>query len=179
MRRTAVTAASAALAVALLSAPVGASASTIYPPSGSCTTTPSTFTAGGTVEFACSEGTFSADEQVTITVTGENGANVRFAHAKFAVSTGSTVRQATSAGALDAVSITFPADASGVYNIEAISPTSAGGTASASLTTADGLPATGGNADAVLGMWVGGGALVAAGVAIAAITVVRRRADRI
>ncbi|KAA9088957.1 cell wall protein [Microbacterium radiodurans] len=179
--RTTALAAAALGAAAIVAAgaalPAAASASTIYPPTNSCTTNPSTFTAGGTVAFGCTDGTFGPDEAVTITVRGENGAGVDFAVASFAVTTGSTVRQSTAAGALDDVTLTFPADAVGVYNIEAISASSAGGTASASVTTEAGLPATGGDARTALGLWVGGGALVAAGAVIAITTAVRRAQD--
>lgn len=174
MRRTAFFAAATALAAVLVAAPAAADASTIYPPSNSCSTTPSTFVAGETVQFRCADGTFSADEQVTVTVTGENGAATTFAMVKLAVSTGSTVRQSTAGGALETVSITFPAGATGVYNIEAISPTSAGGAASASVVTEAGLAATGGDAAAATGLWIGGGALVLGGAALAVVTATRR-----
>lgn len=181
MRRTASFAAAAALAAAIVALPAAASASTtgatIYPPTNSCTTTPSTFVAGSTAEFACADGTFGPDEAVTITVRGENGAGVVFARASFAVTTGTTVRESTASGALEPVALTFPADAVGVYNIEAISASSAGGTASASVTTEAGLPATGGDARTALGLWVGGGSLVAAGATIALAAAVRRARD--
>ncbi|MGZ0069138.1 cell wall protein [Microbacterium arborescens] len=180
MRRTASLAAVAVLAAAIIALPAAASASTgatIYPPTNSCTTTPSAFVAGGTVEFACADGTFGANEEITITVRGENGAAVAFARAAFAVTTGSTVRESSEQGALAPVAITFPADAVGVYNIEAISASSAGGTASASVVDASGLPATGGDARTSLGLWVGGGALVAAGATIALASALRRARD--
>lgn len=182
MRRTASLAAAAALAAAIVAVPAAASASstgaTIYPPTNSCTTTPSAFVAGATVEFACADGTFGPSEAVTVTVRGENGAGVAFAHIAFsAVTTGSTVRESSAQGALAPVSLTFPADAVGVYNVEAISASSAGGTASASVTDAAGLPATGGDARTTLGLWVGGGALVVAGATIALASAVRRARD--
>ena len=74
--------------------------------------------------------------------------------------------------------ITLPANASGVYNIAAISATSAGGAASASIVGADGLPSTGGNSDQLLGVWIGGGALVLAGAVIVIARVARARRDR-
>ncbi len=177
MRPSARLAAATVLAAGLVSIPAVVSASTIYPPTNSCTTTPSTFTAGGTVEFACNDNTFGADEPVTITVTGENGSAVSFGSVAFAVSTASTVRSSTPSGALAPVSITFPSDAVGVYNIEAISPSSAGSTASASVVTEAGLPATGADSRTLTGLWVGGGALVAAGATIAITAAVRRARD--
>jgi len=159
-------------------APAAAHASAIYPPSNACSANPSTITAGSTVDFSCDAATFAPDEAVTITVTGENGANTSFAFVRFAVTTGSTVRTSTSTGALDPVTITLPSDARGVYNIEAISATSAGGTASASISAeGSGLPTTGGDSTALIGLLIGGGALVAAGAAVAITSVVRRRRD--
>lgn len=155
-----------------------AQASTIYPPVDSCTTSPASVGAGETLEFSCNEGTFGALEAVTITVRGENGAGATFAFAHFAVSTGSVARTSGADGALAPVRITLPANASGVYNIAAISATSAGGAASASIVGADGLPSTGGNSDQLLGVWIGGGALVLAGAVIVIARVARARRDR-
>lgn len=178
MRRTARLAVVSVVALAAaFAAPAAASASTIYPPTNACTTTPSTFTAGSTVQFACDADTFGSDEPVTITVTGENGASVAFGRVAFAVSTANTLRQSTAAGALEPVSITFPDDAVGVYNVEAISPSSAGGVASASVVTDAGLPATGAESRTLLGLWIGGGALVAAGATIVVTAAVRRSQD--
>ena len=73
------------------------------------------------------------------------------------------------------MSITLPADARGTYNIAAVSPTSAGGTAAVTVTAADGaLPTTGLDTAAVTGLLIGGGALLVAGAAIAITVAVRR-----
>lgn len=167
----------AALAVAAtLGAPAAAQASTIYPPSGSCTTTPAAVQAGGTIAFGCAAGTFSGDEAVTITVTGENGANAAIGMLRFAITTASEIVQSQTDGSLADIDITLPSDATGTYNIAAVSATSAGGTAAVSITGADGLPATGLDSSSTLGLWIGGGALVAAGAALALAAVARRRA---
>ena len=168
----------AAISIAAVAAPSAASASTIYPPAGSCTTSPATMTAGSTVTFACSGGTFSAEEPVTVTVTGENGADSTFGMIRMAISTASAGFTSTSEGALEPVRITLPANASGTYNIAAVSPTSAGGTAAASITTAEGLPTTGLDQSSLAIVWIGGGALLAAGAVLAIVAGVRRSRDR-
>lgn len=149
-------------------------AGVIYPPSDACSVSPSAAGANETLDFFCGDATFGPNETVTITVTGENGAGATFAFVKFAVSTGSTVRTSTAAGALPPVSITLPSDARGVYNIEAISSTSAGGVASATIAADGQLPVTGGDSSQLLGLWIGGGTLLIAGAAIAIATAVRR-----
>ena len=165
-------------AVMLLGPATAAHAETIYPPSGSCTANPTTVTPGSTVKFQCAADTFSASEDVTITVSGENGSGATIGMLKFAISTASG--QATSGpdGSLPTVSITFPSDARGTYNIEAISSTSPGGTAAVSVTNPDGsLPVTGLDSSTMTGLWIGGGLLLLAGAALAIVAVVRRRRD--
>ena len=73
----------------------------------------------------------------------------------------------------------FPSTASGVYNLTAVSEGSAGGTASVTVvpaTTSGGgsLPATGIDSSSLLGLWVGGGALILVGGTLAVATTVRR-----
>ncbi|MDE0545351.1 cell wall protein [Microbacterium sp. C7(2022)] len=176
--RLARAAAGAALAGAFtLAGPAVAQASTIYPPAGSCTATPTTTSAGGTVQFECAEGTFSGDEEVTITVTGENGGSATIGMVRTAISTVSDTAPSEADGSLAALPITFPTDASGTYNIAAVSPTSAGGTATVTVTTdSSGLPVTGLDSGTMMGLWIGGGALLLAGGALAITAVARRRA---
>ncbi|WP_435526788.1 cell wall protein [Microbacterium aurantiacum] len=164
-------------AVAALSVPAAAHASTIYPPSGSCTATPATATPGGTTIFACDPATFSANEPVTITVTGENGSDAVIGMIR-TVSTASGNAVSAADGSLAGVRITFPTDARGTYNIAAFSSTSAGGTSAVSVTNPDGsLPVTGFDSATMTGLWVGGGLLLLAGVALGVVAVVRRRRD--
>ena len=171
-------AAVAALATfAVLGAPAAAQASTIYPPSGACTASPATTQPGSTIGFECAAGTFSGDESVTVTVTGENGAAATIGMVRFAISTASEVVTSEANGSLAPLSITLPSNATGTYNIAAISSTSAGGTAAVSITGADGLPVTGLDSGSMLGLWIGGGALVLAGAALGIAAVVRRRRD--
>ena len=174
-RRTALVAALATFAI--LGAPAAAQASTIYPPSGACTTSPATAQPGASIAFECAAGTFSSSETVTVTVTGENGAAASIGMVRFAITTASEVVTSTANGSLAPLSITLPPNASGTYNIAAISSTSAGGTAAVSITGADGLPVTGLDSSSMLGLWIGGGALVAAGAALGIAAIVRRRRD--
>lgn len=167
----------AALATAAtLAAPAAANA-TIYPPSNACSVSPTAVAPGATVTFSCGDGTFQPGELVSVTVEGNTAATFQ-GQIKLAVtSTGS--KAATGTGALSASSITFPSDASGVYNITATSEGSVGGTASVTVTSGSttgtgGLPATGLDSGSLLGLWVGGGALVLAGGAIAVGAAVRR-----
>lgn len=166
-------------ALTTLMLPTAATASTIYPPVGACSIEPAAITAGGTVVLECDDNTFSSNETVTITVTGENGAAATIGMVKFAITTASGTTTSTSTGALQRVSIVMPSDASGTYNIAAVSPTSSGGTAAASITRDDGgLPGTGMDSASLLGLWVGGGALVLAGLTLTAVAVSRRIAAR-
>lgn len=158
--------------------PALAHAATIYPPVDSCTVDPATASAGGTIAFSCAAASFGANEPVTITVTGENGAEASFAFVHFAVSTASAARTSRGDGSLGTVNVTLPAGAIGVYNIAAVSPSSAGGAASASIVGADGLPTTGGDSGQLLGVWIGGGALVLAGVIVLVTRLVRSRRER-
>ena len=170
-----ITAVAALVAASALALPAAAQADTIYPPSNACSVVQSRVTPGATITFNCVNGTFSPGEFVTVTVEGNTPANVGFV--KFAVtSSGSTT--STEAGAIS-VPITFPSNASGNYNIAAASATSAGGTATVSVAAAAGggsgsLPATGIDSSSLLGLWVGGGALVLAGGAVALTAAVRR-----
>ncbi|MFK4807819.1 LPXTG cell wall anchor domain-containing protein [Microbacterium sp. ZW CA_36] len=162
---------------AVIAVPTAASASTIYPPSGSCTTTPATAQAGGTIVFACAAETFSSDETVTITVTGENGAGASIGMVRFAITTASDTTSSAEDGSLAPIDIALPSNATGTYNIAAVSSTSAGGTAAVTITGADGLPATGLDQGQTIGLWIGGGALLLAGAALAVVAAVRRSRD--
>lgn len=176
-----ITAVAALVAASAFALPTAAQADTIYPPSNACNVVPAVITPGATVTFNCSNGTFSPSEFVSVTVEGNTGADVGFI--KFAVtSTGSTT--STAAGAIS-VPISFPSNASGNYNITAVSATSAGGASTVSIGAAAGggsggsdggtsLPATGIDSSSLLGLWVGGGALVLAGGAVALTAAVRR-----
>lgn len=171
-----ITAVAALVAASALALPAAAQAAPpIYPPSNACSVVPAVITPGATVTFNCTDGSFTPGEFVSITVEGNTSATVGFI--KFAVtSSGSTT---ASAGGSISVPITFPSNASGNYNIAATSATSAGGVSSVSIGSATGggsgsLPATGIDSNSLLGLWVGGGALVLAGGAVALTAAVRR-----
>lgn len=173
--RTAIAAATL-VAAGLFAAPAAAQASSIYPPTGSCTVSTTTITPGSTITFSCVAETFSPNETVTITVTGENGTAARIGMVRFAIGTASGTATSASNGSLPGVPITLPSNATGTYNIAAFSPTSAGGTAAATITNADGsLSATGLDGGSMMGVWIGGGALVIAGGALAIAAAMRRR----
>ncbi|WES62871.1 hypothetical protein P0L94_10410 [Microbacter sp. GSS18] len=160
-----------------------AQASTIYPPSNACTVAPTVASPNSRVVFECSDGTFSPSEQVTITVEGATSVSVGFM--KFAT-TSSGTSTSSSTGSLS-TGLTFPSDASGVYNITASSSTSAGGSASVTVSAtgsgsgSDGgtLPVTGMESGELLGLWVGGGALILAGGAIAVAASIRRNRAKV
>lgn len=172
-----ITAVAALVAASALALPTAAQADTIYPPSNACSVVPTVITPGATVTFNCSNGTFTPGEFVSVTVEGNTRANVGFVKLAPVTSNGSTTASGT--GSIS-VPIAFPSDASGNYNITAVSETSAGGAATVSVaastggTGGDSLPATGLDSSSLLGLWVGGGALVLAGGAVALTAAVRR-----
>lgn len=166
----------ALVAASLFAFAPAASASTIYPPSGSCTTAPTATTAGGTVQFACQAGTFAPAEDITITVTGENGAASTIGMVRTAITTASGMARSDADGALPGIALTLPSDATGTYNVAALSASSAGGTAAVTIRAADGsLSATGVDGGALAALLIGGGGLVALGAVIAIVAAVRRR----
>src|SRR6478609_3229408 len=129
IRKTAAVA--AIVAASALALPAAAQADTIYPPSNACNVVPTVVTPGATVTFNCTNGTFTPGEFVSVRVTGNTSARVGMI--KFAVtSTGGTTASGT--GSIS-VPVTFPSNASGTYNFEAFSETSAGGASSASIST--------------------------------------------
>lgn len=167
-------AASVALAAgAVFAAPLAATA---YPDDDAARVSDAAIEPGGTVSLTVADGTFAPNEPATITVTGENGADVTFGMVRAAVST-ATFRDATTnaEGGLDPVRLTFPSDARGAYTIAVFTSSSPGDTVTV---TVNGLSAAGADFGPYLGIWVGGGALAVAGGAVAVATaVVRRRRD--
>lgn len=157
-------AASAAVAATLvLAAPVMAQA---YTPSGPDTVT---ITGSGTVPFSG----FEPGAQVVFTLVGENASGATLAYAKIVRDSASTTKTADSTGAAS-VAVTLPANASGSYTLSA-SGARADSTAGGGSST---LPSTGGDSDSLLGIWVGGGALVLAGATVAVATTVRRNREQ-
>ncbi|MEX8058201.1 LPXTG cell wall anchor domain-containing protein [Microbacterium sp. 16-032] len=154
----------AALAGALLfAAPAVAQA---YVPTAPGTQTV-TITNNGPVTFNVAPGA-----TVNFVLVGYNANQAGLATANLPVSSKSITKVADASGNATAV-VTLPADARGTYTLSA---TPTGGTAGGSNNAGGntGLPATGFDANSMLGIWVGGGALVLAGGTIAVATTVRR-----
>ncbi|MFB8891235.1 MULTISPECIES: hypothetical protein [Microbacterium] len=170
-------AASAIAAAAVFAAPAIANAYTPAPVGGSSVTV----TAGGTVTIAFNN--FEPNESVTGTLTGENAAAGSVAFVKFAVTSTSTTKAANAAGEV-AFQVTLPANATGEYTLTAAGTVSGASTVTIAVPAAAGgtggtggsgtLPATGGDNAALLGLWIGGGALALAGGSIAVASTVRR-----
>lgn len=167
--------ASAALAGALLfAAPAVAQA---YVP-----TTPDTVsvtvTSNGPVPIAG----FAPGATVTFTLVGVGVTGSNIATAGAAVSSAQVTKTADASGSATAV-VTLPEPRVGSYTLAASGPRADGavgagsGSGSTGGTNASGsnaLPATGMDANSLLGFWVGGGALVLAGATVAVATTVRR-----
>ncbi|MET3469413.1 LPXTG cell wall anchor domain-containing protein [Microbacterium sp. NPDC006705] len=167
-------AASAIAAAAVFAAPAIANAYTPAPVGGSSVTV----TAGGTATIAFNN--FDPNETVTGTLTGENAAAGSVAFVKFAVTSTSTTKAANAAGEV-AFQVTLPANASGEYTLTADGAVSGASSVTIAVPAAAGgtggsgtLPATGGDNAALLGLWIGGGALALAGGSIAVASTVRR-----
>lgn len=157
---------SAALAGALLfAAPAVAQA---YVPTAPGTQTV-TITNNGPVTF-----NLAPNSSVTFVLVGYNVTGANIATANLPVSSASVTKTTDASGNATAV-VTLPADRRGTYTLSATGPAAAN--AGGSGTNAGGntgLPATGFDANSMLGIWVGGGALVLAGGTIAVATTVRR-----
>jgi hypothetical protein len=157
----------------------GAASAVTYPPTGSCVADPTTIDPGDTARFSCIAETFGPSEPVTITVTGENGADAEIGVVLLAISTAAATSASTASGALGSTPISFPENASGNYTITAVSPSSAGGSATVTVRSAGGgipgLSTTGQDSSRLLGLWAAGGALVLSGATLAVWAALRRR----
>lgn len=154
--------ASAALAAGLIiAAPAMAQA---YTPTGSDTVT-ITVTGSGTFSF---DG-FTANASIDFTLVGENASSGSLGRVKLAVDSLTTTKTADASGSVS-VAVTLPANASGDYTLSATGERAGSSAGSGGAT----LPSTGGDSESLLGIWVGGGALVLAGATVAVATTVRR-----
>ena len=183
MKRTFTKAAAVAALVAgaMFAVPAAASA---YTPAPGGAVSDSTVAPGGTFTFLVEDDVFLPGEAVSISITGESASGASLAFVKFAVETQvlGTVT-ANAQGGLDGAQITLPPNATGTYTITATSPSNPVGV-SATVTAVtgggttpgdeDGLPATGADSEALLALWVGGGALLLVGGGIAVASAVRR-----
>lgn len=162
-------------AAATFALPLAANADT-YPSAGDATVSAPTVAPGGTFTFSVAPGTFVPGEPVSISLTGENASGATLAVVQAVVQTQNFAPvTATTAGGLSQA-IKLPANASGTYTISATSPSlPAGVSASITIAGAGSLPATGVDSASLLGLWVGGGALVLAGGAVAVGAAVHRQ----
>ncbi|GAA3025155.1 hypothetical protein [Microbacterium dextranolyticum] len=170
--------ASAALATTLVfAAPAMAQA---YTPTGPDTVSV-TITSSGTVPVSG----FQPGASVTFTLVGENASQASFATVKIARESISTSRTADASG-VAAVYVNLPAGASGSYTLSASGARAdaaggngggAGGSTGGDTSAGSTLPSTGGNSESLLGIWVGGGALVLAGATVAVAATVRRNRE--
>ncbi|ODT24232.1 LPXTG cell wall anchor domain-containing protein [Microbacterium sp. SCN 69-37] len=153
-------AASVAIAAGLVfAAPAMAQA---YTPTGPDTVT-ITVTAPGPVPVAG----FQPGATVTFTLVGEGVTGPNLAAVKFAVSSTTVTKTADSSGVATATVVgTPPAGSSWTL--------SATGARASSEAGGGTLPSTGGDSESLLGIWVGGGALVLAGATVAVAATVRR-----
>lgn len=177
------TAAATALAGALLlAAPVAAHAQYATPG-------PNTVVQEITEDGPATTGGFAAGTSVVFTLSGVGvtGANIATAGAR--VTSASVTKTADASGSAT-VNITLPEPQVGTYLLAATGTRADGsvgtdttvvgsgsGSGSSGSTNASGsnaLPATGMDANSLLGFWVGGGALVLAGATVAVATTVRR-----
>ncbi|MFG6446355.1 hypothetical protein ACFXP7_13660 [Microbacterium sp. P06] len=168
------------LAAAATFAPLAANA---YPSGDEASVSSPTVGPGGTVEFSVEASTFVPGEPVTISLTGENASAGSLAVVKSVVQTSVLdTRPAAADGSLPSVGVRLPANASGTYTITAASPSVPEGVSAAVTVVTSGgngggggLPATGMDSGSLLGLWVGGGALVLAGGAVAVGAAVHRQ----
>ena len=168
--------------MALVAAPVAANAAG-YVPSGNVTVSGSA-TPGGTVTVSFASGSFTPNEQVSVSVSGDT--TVTLSAVKAAVLT--TFTKAASASGSFSVNVTLPTNATGTYTLTATGLTS-GNVGTASITT---VPASGSNATLantgggaalantgatlpMLMIWIGAGALILGVAIVSTLAFVRRQ----
>lgn len=171
------TAAAVTLAAGAIFAPVAANAYAPDAEDGSVVVT-----AGGTVTVTFTD--FAPNEDVQFFLSGENASGASLAFVKFAFESNVLIgtKTATGSGSVSPA-VTLPSNASGTYTLAAVG-TDSGETADATITVAAAagdptLPATGGDSGQLLGLWIGGGALLLAGGGIAVATTVRRQRGQV
>jgi LPXTG-motif cell wall-anchored protein len=110
---------------------------------------------------------FQPGATVTFTLVGEGVTGPNLAAVKFAVTSTTVTKTADSSGVATATVVgTPPAGSSWTL--------SATGARASSEAGGGTLPSTGGDSESLLGIWVGGGALVLAGATVAVAATVRR-----
>ncbi|MGN7188359.1 LPXTG cell wall anchor domain-containing protein [Microbacterium enclense] len=176
--------ASVALAGALLlAAPAVAEA---YVP-----TDPNTITFEITESGPVGAGGFQPGAQVTGTLVGKGIGPNNLATANLPVTAASITKTADASG-VATINVILPENPSGSYTLAVsgaradgstgtggTAPAGTGGTSAGGTTDASGsLPATGMDANSLLGFWVGGGALVLAGATVAVVATARRNRSK-
>ncbi|ROP65046.1 hypothetical protein [Curtobacterium sp. ZW137] len=172
---------------ALLATPAAANAAGYTPDSN--VSVSGTYTAGGVASVNFSDGAFQDNETVNVQVTGAGAVTL----GALPTTTVSKAYTASSTGSL-AVKVTFPAGASGTYNLTATGATSGVvglasftvAPADATAVAADGsttgtngtLAFTGGTISA-LALWVAGGAVVLGGGLLVVRGSVRRQRETV
>jgi len=175
-------AAAISLAAAALLAPTAANA---YVDPSAVVVTPSTIAPGQSATFTTNGAPFTGDEDVVISVTGENASGATLGMVKAGVETNTALRTRAKAGKL-AVPIAFPANAVGTYDLTFTGQTSGKvvraqvfvSSASSAPTTPpspNGLAKTGIDDGVTAALWVAGGALILAGAAVGVGAAARRR----
>jgi len=168
-RRLTTAVASASVAAALLlAAPVAAQA---YVPTGPNTVTV-TVSSNGPVPV---QG-FQPGTTVTFTLVGRGVTGANIATANLPVTSASVTKTADASGAATAV-VTLPANPSGPYTLAASGARADGNNGGPSNPNNNGtnaLPETGVNGESLMGIYIGGGALVLAGATVAVAAKVRR-----
>ena len=158
----------AAAGALLFAAPAMAQA---YVPTGPNTVT-ITITSNGPVPVSG----FQPGAEVTFTLVGRGVTGANIATANLPVTSASVTKTADSSGAATAV-VTLPANPSGPYTLAASGARADGSAGSGSGSNPGGgtaLPATGVNGESLMGIYIGGGALVLAGATVPVAAKVRR-----
>ncbi|MEV7767977.1 hypothetical protein [Microbacterium sp. NPDC086615] len=165
-RRLTTAVASASVAAALLlAAPVAAQA---YVPTSPDTVTV-TVTSNGPVPVPG----FQPGAEVTFTLVGRGVTGANIATASLPVTSASVTKTADASGSATAV-VTLPANPSGSYTLAATGARADSNGGGSNGGSSNALPATGVNGESLMGIYIGGGALVLAGATVAVAAKVRR-----
>ena len=168
-----------ALAAAATFTPIAAHA---YPSASDIAVSSPTVAPGDAVTVTTIPGTFEPGEPISISLTGENASGGSLGLVKFVVETQNLGTVTANADGSSSAVVRLPANATGSYTITKTSDSLPAGisttvtiAAAGGGNNAGGLPATGMDSSSLLGLWVGGGALVLAGGAVAVGAAVHRQ----
>lgn len=158
-------------AAAIVAAPAAASAAGY--PDATVVSGPATVVPGQPATFVF--GGFEPGEPVTFTLTGENASGATLATVRAAAADIKTLVKNAAADGTATVTVTLPSNASGTYRLTADAASTDPASTTFSVAAAGGLPATGIDAASMTSVWIGGGALLAAGIAVTSVAMIRRR----